>query len=129
METGIPPAVPKARHGCLTAYLIFMLIANALSVASYMAIGAGLIPHSTIAPWIAFVLGVIGIVVIVFTCFLFAWKRWAFYGFCALAVLVFVFNLAIGVNPLAAVFGLLSPLILYAVLQIGGERKGWNQLE
>jgi hypothetical protein len=47
---------------------------------------------------------------------------------CSAAVVFFV-NLSIGVNPVAAVGGLLGVAILYGVLHIGKERKGWTQLE
>jgi hypothetical protein len=41
----------------------------------------------------------------------------------------FALNLAIGVSIPQAIMGLAGIAILYGVLQIGGENKGWAQLE
>jgi hypothetical protein len=38
-------------------------------------------------------------------------------------------NIAIGLGPLAAIGGIIGVSLLYGVLQIGKENKGWSQLE
>jgi hypothetical protein len=120
---------PK-RHGCLTAYLVFMLIINTLTALSYFIMGDKLMAHYPSAPsGIQYVFGFGGIVNVVIVLALFWWKKWAFYTFCVLAVVYFGINLYIGISPVGAILGLIGPLILYGVFQIGGERKGWKYLK
>ena len=57
------------------------------------------------------------------------WKKWGFYGFCGSAAAALVVNLSIGVGPAQSFMGLIGVGLLYAVLQIGGENKGWTQLD
>ena len=38
-------------------------------------------------------------------------------------------NYAMGINFATSIFGLVGVLILYGVLHIGGDKKGWTQLE
>ena len=60
---------------------------------------------------------------------LFQWKKWGFWGACGSSIVAIVVNLSIGLNPAAVVLGLLGVLLLYGVLHIGKENKGWPQLE
>ena len=60
---------------------------------------------------------------------LFRWKRWGLWGFVGSAVIVFFLNLAMGLGLGSALEGLLGIAILFGVLHIGKERKGWSQLE
>lgn len=120
----------KQRHGCLTAFLVFSIILNAL--VSFMNLFAGTMirqGHPDMPGWTLPVLGIAGIINIVCLIALFRWKRWGFYGAAALAALAFIVNLVAGLNIMQAFFGLFGIALLYGVLQIGGERKGWTQLE
>ncbi|MGH3755135.1 MAG: hypothetical protein ACRDRP_21075 [Pseudonocardiaceae bacterium] len=54
---------------------------------------------------------------------LFQWRKWGFYGFVATSVVGLVVNLAIGLNPVQALLGLVGIAILYGVLQIGGTGR------
>ena len=60
---------------------------------------------------------------------LFKWKKWAFWGFCASAVVVIAVNLSAGIGIAASLGGLIGVAILYGVLHIGGDNKGWPQLD
>lgn len=57
------------------------------------------------------------------------WKKWGFFGITASALVALVVNLVIGINPGLAFSGLVGVALLYALLQIGGERKAWTQLD
>ena len=50
-------------------------------------------------------------------------------GIVVTAAAAFCLNLLLGVSAAYALLGPAGPAILYGVLQIGGERKGWSQLE
>ena len=127
--TNQPPA-QKQRHGCLTAYLVFMIVANSASTLVYL-VGSEAIRRNTpnMPAWAFPVLIVLGIFNLVCAIALFRWKKWGFWGFVASAVIAFAVNLSIGIAPGFALVGLLGLAILYGVLHIGKERKGWSQLD
>lgn len=123
----------KKRHGCLTAYLILMLIANFLVVLiySFFLLASNAMQQSMpdIPGWVVSILCLFAIFNILCAIALFKWKRWGFWGFCASAVIIFIINLSIGVGIFQSVMGLLGVAILFGVLQIGKENKGWPQLD
>ncbi len=65
---------------------------------------------------------------VVFAIALFQWRKWGFSGLAVTSVVGLVVNLAIGLNAVQALLGLVGIGILYGVLQIGGNRNGWTQL-
>lgn len=120
----------KQRHGCLSAWLVLFIVANALTGLIYLfgreAVAASLPSSRTWAIPVDIILAAANLI---FAIALFQWKRWGFFGLVATAIAAFAVNVAIGANMAAAIAGLLSLAILYGVLQIGGDRKGWAQLE
>lgn len=125
-----PPLVPAERHGCLTAWLILMIIGNAattvitpLSIVGMRQAGLQLSPVG------------IGVIVIcavaniLFAIALFRWQRWGFYGFIATSAVGLITNLSLGLGIGQSVFGLVGIAILYWVLNMGGERKAWPRLK
>lgn len=123
------PPTQKHRHGCLTAYLVFMIVANSASALIYL-LGSETIRRNVpnMPEWAFPVLIVMGIFNLVCAVALFRWKKWGFWGFVASAVVTFFLNLRIGLGLGSALFGLLGVAILYGVLHIGNENKGWSQL-
>ncbi len=124
------PTTPR-RHICLTAYLILMLVVNIAMLAACFFDEEGiedLLPDAPI--WLSYVLVAGGYVLNIFLILaLFRWKKWAFYACCLVAVARFFVNLSLEAPLFGAVMGLLGPAILYGVLQIGKENKGWPQLK
>ncbi|TWT89122.1 hypothetical protein Mal64_26140 [Pseudobythopirellula maris] len=120
----------KSRHGCLTAWLVLMIIANSASALMYL-VGSDAIRRSLPdAPGWAFpVLIVFSLFNLVCAIALFQWKKWGFWGFCLSSVVALVVNLSIGLGIGPAVGGLIGLVLLYGVLHIGKENKGWPQLE
>jgi hypothetical protein len=120
----------KQRHGCLTAWLVLVIVLNAIVSLVYLfgssAVGSTL-PSSR--GWAIPVLAVLALVNVACAVALFLWKRWGFYGLVATSVVTFAINIALGINVLQAAFGLVGVAILYGVLQIGEANKGWPQLE
>lgn len=120
----------KTRHGCLTAWLVLMIVANCATALMYLlgseAIGRTL-PN---APGWAFpVLIVVSLFNLVCSIALFQWKKWGFWGFCVSSVVALVVNLSLGLGIGPSLVGLVGLLLLYGVLHIGKEGKGWPQLE
>jgi hypothetical protein len=121
----------KQRHGCLTAYLVLAIIANSVTALLYL-LGSEAVKRGSLQPipdWAFPVL--IGVCLFNLVCAiaLFRWKKWGFWGLVASAAVALGVNIAIGLGPLAAIGGIIAVLLLYGVLQIGKENKGWSQLE
>jgi hypothetical protein len=112
----------KKRHGCLTAWLIFIII-GVILVIIY-----NFIYFADYETWEFAVIIAIGILQIICVIAIFKWKKWGFWGICTLAVITVIINLLSGVGPYSFA-GLFGIALLYGVLQIGGENKGWKQLE
>ncbi len=119
----------KQRHGCLTAWLVLIIVVNVIAALVYLVDGGAIVRDFPDFPlWALPVLILACVANIVFAVALFRWRKWGFSGFVATTVVAFVVNLALGLPPLQLITGLLSVALLYGVLQIGGEKKGWTQL-
>jgi hypothetical protein len=120
----------KQRHGCLTAYLVFIIVANSAATLIYLLRPEEVrkdIPN--VPDWILPALIIASIINVICSVALIRWKRWGFWGFVASAVLMFFVNLFTQLGIASSLAGLLGVAILYGVLHIGKERKGWSQLE
>ena len=107
-----------------------MIIANSATALMYL-VGAEDIRREIpdIPQWSFPVLIVGAILNLVFAIALLRWKEWGFWGFVATSVVIFLVNLSLGFSFGRALVGLLGVAILYGVLHIGKERKGWSQLD
>lgn len=122
----------KQRHGCVTAWLILMIIANSVSAITYLFIEDTVsqnlpnpIPKSMIIA-----LFIIGIANLTFTIMLFQWKKWAFWAFAITSLITLGINLSIGLGVGTSLFGLAGAAILYGILQIKKEGiTTWENLE
>jgi hypothetical protein len=76
-----------------------------------------------ITTWIIYFFAVFSAFNFICVCFLFLWKKWAFFGLCGSAAVTLAANLYIGVGPMA-IYGVLEVVITYLVLQ-----TKWNPLE
>jgi len=151
-------AEEKNRHGCLTAWLVLIIIMNSVTALSYLMylLGSGMftqvlqsqafqsqIPQSQMLQiqmllntpvWVFTVFIVFAIFNVVCTIALFMWKKWGFWGFCATSAVVLVVNLVYFSRGtvlilISVLSGLLVVLILFGVLHIGKKNKGWSQLK
>ena len=67
---------------------------------------------------------------LVFTFFIFKWKKWAFWGTLTISILTFFLNIYVGVNIVFCIAGLIGLLLLFASLQLkSGNVSGWENLE
>ena len=120
----------KERHGCLTAYLVLAIIANSATALLYL-FGAEAIKRSTpnMPDWAFPLLIVLVLFNLACAIALFRWKKWGFWGLVASAIVILGVNLTIGLGVSSAIVGLLRVLLLYGILHIGKDNKGWPQLE
>lgn len=122
----------KQRHGCVTAWLIFMIIANSLTAIAYLFMGETIsqnLPNPIPQPMMI-ALAIIGIANLIFSIMLFQWKKWAFWAFALTSLITLGINLSIGTGIGASLLGLSGAAILYGILQI--KKDGittWESLE
>ncbi len=129
------PQRPPDRHGCLAAYLVIIIVLNALVALLYLLTSDAITDTledagSEVASWTIPALGILAILNVVFAIAIWRWQRWGFWGLVASAVVAFAVNLSIGVSLPQALLGLVGLAVLAGVLQMGGpsNRTGWAQL-
>jgi len=128
--TDNPSSAPKERHGCLTTYLVFVIIVNSSLSLLYLFGTEWLRQNSAGTPdWAFGCLAVGGVVNVLCAVALLRWRKWGFWGFVVSAVAIFIVNLSIGLGPSSVLAGAVGVALLYGVLQIGKENKGWPQLD
>ena len=128
-------AAARERHGCFTAWLFFIITVNAIGALTNLLAGNLITQAYPGAPAWAFpVLGFLGIVNIVCAGALFKWGtwgkwgKWGFWGYCVTTAVALIINLSIGLGIASSIVGLVGVAILFGVLHIGGDKKGWYQL-
>jgi hypothetical protein len=124
------PISTKSRHGCLTAYLVVMIVAHAACTLVYLF--AVSMPRGVAAgkpAWIMWCLILIGIFNVACAVALFRFKRWGFWGYVGSSVTTAVLNIVAGISLGLVLLGLAGIPILFGVLQIGKTNKGWPQLD
>lgn len=114
----------KQRGGCLTAWIMLVLIANPLVAIFYLLSGNELARSLPGFPgWAIPGLIVIAVANTVFAVGTWIWKRWGVYGFAASAVITFAVNLFAGLGGPS--FGAFVPIaILWALV-----RNIWQQFD
>ena len=117
----------KQRPILLTAFLGFMIAFNIIQISSGWTVldkEQYLHPVSTLF----LVLAVKNIVYIICCIALIQWKRWGFWGICAIGVLALGANLVMGGDAWGFVEYTIEVGILYFLLKSGGEQNAWDQL-
>jgi hypothetical protein len=121
-------AKTKKRHGCLTAYLV--VIIAGISISIIFSLLQGLAPANTRPVWEIVLFTVFNFFVIICAVAIFMWKKWGVWGLCAVQVLSFIISIVQRQLIIISVINLVFSLgLLFLVLNIGGENKGWPQLE
>lgn len=131
-QEAIEPA-GKERHGCVTAWLWLIVVMGVGTSFVYLLFGEALARSPglrDVEPWLTPVLGVLSLANVAFGIALLRWKRWGFYGFCAMACVTLVLNLTAGIGA-QSFTGLIGVLILWVILQVKGpdQVKAWDHLE
>jgi len=124
--------VTKQRHGCVTAWLVLMIIANSLTAIIYLFANEIITDNlpGNVSTSLIVLSGIIGIANIVFSVMLFQWKKLGFFGFILTGIGSLIINLSIGLGIRQSLFGLFGIAILYRVLQIKKDNiTAWENLE
>jgi hypothetical protein len=129
------PSGPKQMNGCVTAWLIIMIIANALTVAIYLFINlmTSMVkedPDIKLTTPVIILLVIIGLANVIFSFLLLKWNKTGFYGFIISSVGAFVINLYLGLGIGQACIGIIGFGVLYGVLQIKKDGiSAWENLK
>jgi hypothetical protein len=122
----------KERHGCVTAWLILMIIANSIAFLGNLFLSKGIIEAFENASMpMVLTLSFLGALNIYFAVMLFQWKKMGFYGFVGSSLIGLVLNLVIGIPVVQAIVGLVGVGILFGILQIKAHdgKSAWEGLE
>ena len=114
----------KERGALLTVWLVLMLVADVMATLVYSVMAASPIGRNLFLPniqlWVIYVFMFLGLLNTFCVCFLFLWKKWAFFLLCASAGIAFALNIFVGVGAFAFL-GLAGVLALYLII-----RRKWS---
>lgn len=120
----------KVRHGCVTAWLVLLIVANSATIFTTLAMSDQIKSALPSMPdWGGPVLVVCGAINVVCAILLFKWKRIGFFGFIITSLIAAGVNASAGLGVGQIAMGLVGVAILYGVLQIGSPKSAWAQLE
>lgn len=122
----------KQRHGCVTAWLILIIIANSLTALFFLAAGKlvyKIAPEESLN-FMLFPSAILSIANVIFSIMLLKWKKLGFYGFIITAIGILIINLYVGLDVILSFIGLFGIVALYGVLQIEKDNvSAWSNLE
>ncbi len=120
----------RERHPSLTAWLALLVMANGFSAFMYVFMWVSLLlikssanSVSQINPLLP-VQAATGVASLVFIYAVYKWKKWGVFGFAITTLISFALNMKIGVNNLAALFGLIGITVLVYLV-----RPYWDQMD
>lgn len=126
------PIASKQRHGCVTAWLILMIIFNSLISVLYLFASDKITENlpGNVSNILVILLGLVGISNVIFAVLLFQWKKIGFWGFVLTSVAAFGLNLSIGLGVYQSFLGFVGIAILYGILHLKKENvTTWESLE
>ena len=126
----------KSRHGCVSAWLIFMIISYAVAALVYFVFYdriLDMMPEEALdkMPDInPIFMGVLSLLNLVFAVLLLKWQKIGFWGFVATSVISLGLSMSAGMGVSSIVAGLFGIVLLYGILQIPkDEVAAWKHLE
>ncbi|HDL00987.1 MAG TPA: hypothetical protein ENH23_01980 [candidate division Zixibacteria bacterium] len=124
----------KNRHGCLAAWLVLIIILNSTFALIILLASIDVLGKYKLAsgiPDLVFAV-MIGCALFNLVCamVLFKWKKWGFWGYLASNIVTIFVSIPFRINTgQLFLVSLIGVGLLYGVLHIGKENKGWSQLD
>ena len=110
-----------------------MLIVNSFTAFTYLVTpppDTGPPFHMPLFPtWVYGVMAITGLLNLISAVAILRWKKWGFWLFANTSFITVWLNYTMGMSFATSIVGLVGVAILYGVLHIGGDKKGWTQLE
>ena len=133
------PASEKKRHGCLAALLALIFLVSALAILVQFIVfffkpepdvqDVQSLSTTSEPRWYFFTLAAVNLIKLVSAYAILSWKKWGFWLFTLICFVNLGVNLITGFHIPNGILGIIIAAILFGVLQIGGDKKGWNQLD
>lgn len=126
------PNSTNLRHGCLTAWLVLMIVANSATTVLYFftSIMVAENPLEAISSILLIALSILGILNVICSILLFQWKKIGFWGFVVTSIIALIINLSIDTSLTQSLLGFMGLVILYGLLQINKNGvSAWEGLE
>jgi hypothetical protein len=115
------------RSGCLTAFIIILIVLYALGALGTFLAGpllSGLMPEYSTNNTYTILSGVLSLLNIVFLLGVWKYKKWGFYGFLAISIINIILSIFFtGSIFIPLISGLIFPAILYFLI-----RPIWNHM-
>ncbi len=124
--------VEKKRHWLLTCWLLFLILMDALRAwycFAYLPVDIRA-HYSNIPDWYSYSLGFVFLGNIFCIYGLFKWSIWGFWGYCLLKIIEIFLKITFHIDTTGHLLFVqaIFLLILLFVLNIGGDKKAWKQL-
>jgi hypothetical protein len=120
------PPVAKKHHGCLIAWLIFIIVGSIIGILVTMLTDAG----KRLDTWDIVITVLFGLINIVSAILLLNWKKIGYWLFVFSSVFIFIFNFASGVPLTHSLAGLIGLCILTCLLfNKTNDGMSWNNLK
>ena len=116
--------VNNSRGGCLSVFLIAVMIINPLTSLSYIVLAPRIAQALPYFPtWALPVLIGLGLANFIFAVAVWKWKKWGVYGFAAVSLVALAINLNLHVAGVFKYLGLLGPVVLIILV-----RPQWKRM-
>ncbi|WP_415328942.1 hypothetical protein [Chryseobacterium sp. MMS23-Vi53] len=121
----------KERHGCVTAWLVLIILGNSLTALLYLLANDRIRESAPDAsPLMIYLLGLLALANAVFAGMLLQWKKIGFWGFTVTGICALIINININFGIVQSLIGLVGVGVLFAILQITKDGKSaWQNLE
>lgn len=106
---------PVERGGCLSTFIILMIIGNALSIFLYLGMGEKLTRAAHLPAYTPVIMIVFGMLNVVFAFMIYNWKKMGVYGLTVNSILILIANLMLGMG-ITSFGGLIGLGILFALI-------------
>ena len=142
----VAPPKAKERHGCLTAFLAFLILMSSIGAAD-ACINIYRLHHqvygdsNVITPaWYSVIIILSSVANLLCVIALITWKKWGFWGYIISNLILAIISFFVHTNNLPGFMGGLVLMgvnmlggvimvgLLYMALQMGNKEKGWKKL-
>ena len=133
------PQSEKKRHGCLTSLLAVICFVSVIATLLQFTVfffkpepdvqDVQSLSTTSEPRWLFFTLAAVNLIKLVSAYAILSWKKWGFWLFTLICFVNLGVNLITGFHIPNGILGIIIAAILFGVLQIGGDKKGWNQLD
>jgi len=121
------------RHGCVTTWLMLILVINSLTALFYLLIAGEIVEwrfENEISKSLIFLIVIMLILNVVFSIMLLKWRKWGFWGLTFTSTCSIIINVVIGIGLFQSIAGILGLVLLFGILQIKKNKTStWSNLK